>query len=146
MKLILAIVAIGIAVFLFRRSRQSRIAAPARATAPRRAVAPQRPLAQSSRFHAVSVACGKSACSAARAMGNTRILSSESPLLPLPDCDAAVCDCRFVHHNDRRRSEDRRDPYRNVRGGPGEPFRQFEKDRRWRIERRNDEPGGYFSA
>jgi len=138
MKLIIGIVVLGIAAFLWRRAqRQSRPAA--RKAAPAAQLLPR----QSSRFHAVSIAASKSACDAAKAMGDKRFLSRESPHLPLPDCNAAVCECRFIHHRDRRRNEDRRDPYRGVLSGDKG---QFDRERRRRPERRNSEPQGYFSA
>ena len=65
---------------------------------------------QSTQFHAVSLKLARNACDAARAMEGRRFLSNAAPRIPLPDCDAAECNCRFVHHKDRRSGEDRRDP------------------------------------
>jgi hypothetical protein len=62
----------------------------------------------SSRFHAVSIRYDSSACAAARSMEGRRFLSGAAPKLPLPECDVAVCKCRFRHHSDRRTGKDRR--------------------------------------
>ena len=55
-----------------------------------------------SQFHAVSLKVGGTACDAARAMTGRRFLSAAAPKLPLPDCDVLECNCRFIHHKDRR--------------------------------------------
>ena len=39
----------------------------------------------------------------------TRFLAGEAPLLPLPNCTAPHCLCRYAHYEDRR-ERDRRDP------------------------------------
>jgi hypothetical protein len=59
-------------------------------------------------FHAVSVQSTDSACEVAKGMAGQRFLSGAAPRLPLPECDAAECRCRFSHHKDRRSGEDRR--------------------------------------
>lgn len=71
-------------------------------------------LASTSEFHAVSVRFPKNACAAAKALAGQRFLASAAPRLPLSNCDAAQCTCRFIHHKDRRSGEDRRNPF-----GPG---------------------------
>lgn len=58
-------------------------------------------------YHSVSVLPGQKACSAAKACAKTRFLSAEAPPVPLRNCDAAECSCRYQHFADRR-SESRR--------------------------------------
>jgi hypothetical protein len=53
--------------------------------------------------HAVTVVTGPKACAAARALAERRFLSREAPKLPLRSCDCASCECRYAHHEDRRR-------------------------------------------
>jgi len=53
-------------------------------------------------YHAVTISPGDSACEAAKALVNKRILSREASMLPLKGCDAQSCQCRFVHYDDRR--------------------------------------------
>jgi len=53
-------------------------------------------------FHAVSVQPGPSACQTARDCAEKRFLSAEAPTLPLAGCDATRCNCRYLHHQDRR--------------------------------------------
>lgn len=62
-------------------------------------------------YHAVSIKFQKDACNAAKAMAGRRFLATAAPKLPLPDCDAAACACRFAHHDDRRSGKDRRSPF-----------------------------------
>lgn len=59
-------------------------------------------------YHAVSVKPPLvGACMAAQRCAGKRFLSTEAPTLPLAQCDAASCQCRYRHHEDRR-SESRR--------------------------------------
>lgn len=60
-------------------------------------------------YHAVSIACGTSACNEARQVQGVRFLSAEAPRLPLRGCDAARCACRYQHHADRREADRRND-------------------------------------
>lgn len=65
-------------------------------------------------FHAVSVETGARACDEARAIEGTRFLSTSAPMLPLKGCGNPACQCRYVHHNDRRGSlRDRRVNFAN---------------------------------
>ena len=59
-------------------------------------------------YHAVSIETGSRACEAARALEGRRFLSSSAPMLPLNGCNSTTCQCRYVHHSDRRASRDRR--------------------------------------
>jgi hypothetical protein len=61
----------------------------------------RKPRAQNS-YHAVSVRCGLESCKAVRALKDVRFLSADAPSLPLPQCDASHCECRYQHHDDRR--------------------------------------------
>ena len=59
-------------------------------------------------YHAVSIRFSSNACKAARELEGRRFLSNAAPRLPLPECDVLECNCRFVHHKDRRSGDDRR--------------------------------------
>jgi len=62
-----------------------------------------------SKYHAVSIHCGKNACQAAQDKLGKRHLSAEAPLLPLHHCDRPdQCDCRYQHYDDRRGDPRRR--------------------------------------
>lgn len=105
--------------------------------AARKGEAPQRPARSvDTTYHAVSIRVGETACSAAREMLGRRFLSCAAPRLPLADCDAAACDCRFVHHDDRRSGKDRRSPFAPAcsAGDTG----SFREERRDRSDRRED--------
>ena len=65
----------------------------------------------STAYHAVSIKFDSQACSAAKDLDGRRFLSTVAPRLPLPECDAPECNCRFAHHEDRRSGKDRRSPF-----------------------------------
>jgi hypothetical protein len=88
----------------------------------------------STAYHAVSIKLAANACEAAREMSGRRFLSSAAPRLPLPECDALDCRCRFVHHKDRRSGTDRRSPF--AAAGFGGGTGSYEKERRAGIDRR----------
>ena len=90
-------------------------------------------------FHAVSLSSLASACAAAKALQGERFLSNSAPKLPLPECGAATCKCRFIHHSDRRSGEDRRDIYGSALGGGRTG--QFKQEQRNQGERRTNPPG-----
>lgn len=92
------------------------------------------PLADGSgRFHAVSIRFGANPCHKARHLHGQRFLSEAAPRLPMDGCDATDCDCRFVHHADRRTGGDRRSPFQSGFGGSA---LRVEENRRARPDRR----------
>jgi len=74
-------------------------------------------------YHAVSIEPGARACAAANDARGKRFLSSAAPMLPLRECTRATCQCRYVHHNDRRVLRDRRVNFAN-------PHAHLKTDRR----------------
>jgi hypothetical protein len=70
---------------------------------------PDEPLTSRQRWHAVAIVASGSACAAARGCKGERYLSVDAPRLPLPGCDAAVCDCTYRHFADRRQEARRAD-------------------------------------
>lgn len=98
--------------------------------------------ATGTKFHAVSLKYAANACDAAKDMEGRRFLSSAAPKIPLPECDALECKCRFVHHKDRRSGDDRR----NVWGqgfGSGSTG-QYPKEQRKGSDRRDGSPDEFF--
>ncbi len=90
-------------------------------------------------FHAVSIKFDADACLHAKALQGRRYLAREAPALPLKNCDADACNCRFVHHEDRRSGKDRRSPFGS--GGMGAVTGRFEQERRQGGDRRkHDDP------
>lgn len=59
-------------------------------------------------YRAVSLACDSESCGEVALMGARRFLLDETPDLPLSQCSAKRCACRYVHHEDRRNGIDRR--------------------------------------
>jgi len=90
-----------------------------------------RPAVQRKDFRAVSIECGTNACGAARRLEGKRALHAQIPQVPLSQCDAESCECRYKHYNDRRSDEDRRMEYLNMAGaGKGRTNRRDYADRR----------------
>lgn len=136
MDIVLSFVVIAalIALLIFLRSKgnsRNRRPAPARPAATK----------QDSAFHAVSISYAQNACQAARNMEGRRFLSSAAPRLPLAECDVLECKCRFIHHKDRRRGDDRRNPYLSqfASGDTGAHLKEQRKNR----ERRDDPPESF---
>jgi len=61
------------------------------------------------RWHAVAIVPGAGHCKAAESAKGRRFLSAEAPLLPLRECNAAACTCKYRHHDDRRGAPRRSD-------------------------------------
>ena len=59
-------------------------------------------------YHAVSIEPGSKCCDDAGKLEGQRFLASTAPMLPLPGCTFATCQCRYTHYNDRRAARDRR--------------------------------------
>ncbi len=97
-----------------------------------------RPRKKTTAYHAVSIRFPKDACDAAKAMAGRRFLATAAPQLPLPDCDATACTCRFAHHDDRRSGKDRRSPFSPTSTIVGTGSYEVEKraggDRRHKVE------------
>ncbi|MDJ0814378.1 MAG: hypothetical protein QNJ23_11690 [Woeseiaceae bacterium] len=89
---------------------------------------------KSTEFHAVSIRFESNACKAARELEGRRFLSSAAPRLPLPECNVLECNCRFVHHKDRRSGRDRRSPFGP--GGIGGSTGKYEQEQRTGSDRR----------
>lgn len=66
---------------------------------------------EEARYRAVSIRPGEGSCEAARQFGKMRFLCAKAPRLPLPECAAAACNCRYLHYADRRTGRDRRRSY-----------------------------------
>jgi hypothetical protein len=84
-------------------------------------------------WHAVSIVPGRNACPAVRELGRKRWLSAEAPRFPVAGCTAAVCDCRYKHHADRRAKPRRgsdREEVTPPRGNAAAERRSRARDRR----------------
>jgi hypothetical protein len=82
-------------------------------------------------WHAVSIQCSEGACAAARGLSKRRWLSFEVPMFPLPNCDAAACECRYRHHADRRATQRRlQDRTGILTAAPAEERRKTRRGRR----------------
>jgi len=93
-------------------------------------------LTDHSKYHAVSVKHGANACAAVSEISGQRFLASQAPDLPLPGCDADQCDCRFIHHDDRRSGKDRRSPF--TPGGVAAATGSYAGERRQSSDRRDE--------
>jgi hypothetical protein len=79
-------------------------------------------------YAAVSVACGEGACFRAEAISGIRFLVDEAPLLPMPNCAAETCTCRYFHFRDRRSFLGNRRSSTGLEGVSDRP--RFVRDRR----------------
>lgn len=59
-------------------------------------------------YRCVAIRPGQEACPTVRNLAGRRFLAQAAPLLPLDDCTAAGCGCRYDHFADRREHERRR--------------------------------------
>jgi len=59
-------------------------------------------------FRCVEIKTDGRACEHVQSLKNKRILVEFAPLIPLNNCDATECNCRYVRYNDRRSGIDRR--------------------------------------
>ena len=84
-------------------------------------------------YRGVAIRPGKDGCASAKSLEEQRFLAQEAPRLPLPDCDASICQCRYSHFEDRREHQ-RRSSYALARGpgGPGSVEHRTGSDRRRR--------------
>jgi hypothetical protein len=85
-------------------------------------------------YRGVAIKPGKNGCASARTLEERRFLALEAPRLPLPNCDATVCQCRYSHFEDRR-EHDRRSSHALARGlgsGTGNLEHRTGSDRRRR--------------
>lgn len=114
MKILFVLVAVVLAIVVFRHLRSSTKPAGKSSVASKRvkAVRAASTAAESSNtYHAVSVKCGPGACEQALALDKKRFLSAEMARLPLADCTSTDCRCKFVHYPDRRDADsDKRAP------------------------------------
>jgi len=63
-------------------------------------------MSQGQKFPAVTIAKPSKCCEAVGALEGKRILASQAPKLPMPDCTMPDrCRCRFQKYSDRREDE-----------------------------------------
>lgn len=139
MSITIGIVLIAVLIALIVASRRNQPATVNRPPLPNRGQS--KPNTQ---FHAVSIHFVDSACEAAKSMTGKRFLAGAAPRIPLPECNAPECKCRFVHHDDRRSGVDRRGQY--VPNGLAGNGGYTGKERRYRGDRRGgNEPQNFFT-
>lgn len=108
MKIIFILVVIAVAIMLFLRNRSpSGQPGKGKPSARKQARAIQRkstsrPVKTGEDFRCTSIKPGGNACEAAKNLEGKRFLHSDVPHLPLTDCSAAQCSCKYNHHDDRR--------------------------------------------
>jgi hypothetical protein len=60
-------------------------------------------------FHGISIEFDEdTACDAVKALANQRLLSNAVPPLPVVGCTSTNCQCKYIHHDDRRGEDDNR--------------------------------------
>jgi hypothetical protein len=84
-------------------------------------------------YHCVAIHHRDGACVAVERLSGQRFLSKDAPPLPLPACNAPECRCRYVHFDDRRQGDERRNPHpmlAHIGGYQGRERRAGEERRR----------------
>ncbi len=137
MKIAFIVVAVVLAVFLFRILRSSSRPAGRSGTSARTMRAARvasTPAQGSNAYRAVSVKCGRGACDEVLALGKRRFFPEQLGKLPLADCTSLDCQCKFQHHPDRRDSDgDKRAPTAlrsELHVATGKPERRTQAGRR----------------
>jgi hypothetical protein len=82
-------------------------------------------------YRCVKIVAGAQACQSVHAFQSKPILVNDAPRLPLPSCQVAQCDCKFIRLDDRRSGEDRR-----MRSAEAEANARIYADKRIRRDRR----------
>jgi len=59
-------------------------------------------------YHAVSCRSGAGSCEAVEEINGQRFLVEDAPQLPLDACTKERCKCKYLHHQDRRDTDDDR--------------------------------------
>jgi hypothetical protein len=105
--LLMALAGIVVLLFLRRRKTNSNKGSKRTSGKGKKASTPT----QSKPFRATTIVPGAMACDAAVALAEKPFLDSNraTPPLPLPNCTAPHCRCKYVHRDDRREEDiDRR--------------------------------------
>ena len=106
------------------------------------------PPGENNPFASVSVHCDKGACDAAREISGIRHLVDEAPALPLAQCSADACYCRYFNYGDRRSLLSNRRSNGRARNGlwqnnrrSGQERRKLKIDfRRWKTHQKQTGP------
>lgn len=106
----LIVIGVIAAVVLLKHLITPKPAAGAANTRPRRVAKKTAERAVCTRlpYHAVSCRSGAGKCAAVKAIKNQRFLVEDAPQLPLADCTSERCECKYLHHEDRRDNDDDR--------------------------------------
>lgn len=111
--LLLVIVAAVVAFLVMRSGKGKSPTTRNKPRSPARSGSASRAKARVNPYSATSISFDDTACDAVKAIGDRLFLDADrdTPLLPLPGCDAPRCNCKYVHREDRREvGEDRRHP------------------------------------
>ncbi len=112
MKIVIGVVVLLLAAFLYFRNSRSVASSHGRTARPGASLHPKSARTQAAPrpYRATSIVPGPNACAAAAELQDTRFLDAQgaTPALPLDGCDAGSCQCRYAHYTDRRDSSDDR--------------------------------------
>jgi hypothetical protein len=67
------------------------------------------PETTTTRWKAVRVKAGLMCCKSAERMRGQVYLTAAAPAFPLEGCKSKSCECKYIHMNDRREDDDRRE-------------------------------------
>jgi hypothetical protein len=105
---LLIVIALAI-VIVFTVKRRQASAKTVKERAPARTAVKTSTSTRAKDYRAASLQVTKTSCPAAKSLAAKRLLVSDTPAIPLKDCDRmAECTCTYRKHEDRRQSDDRR--------------------------------------
>lgn len=91
------------AMGFFSRSKDKKKTVPVVRPGPRKAPVYAREEPKTADYRGVEVIPHPSGhCEAVEKIAGKRLLADEAPALPLPECDAEECNCRYAQYKDRR--------------------------------------------
>lgn len=70
---------------------------------------PTQSTSSTTQWKAVKVKTGLMCCKRAERMRGQVFLTAEAPTFPLKDCKVKTCECKYLHIDDRRDGDDRRE-------------------------------------
>ena len=76
---------------------------------PARQPAGKKSISSKPQWAAVKVKTGLMCCKSVEKIRGKVFLTGEAPVFPLKDCKVKACECKYIHMNDRREGDDRRE-------------------------------------
>jgi hypothetical protein len=112
----IALILVGVAAAAFvLRSNKQKLKKDINTGAKKRNSSQKSPSKPINPYRATAIICGDNSCEAVKTISGKRFLDADKdiPKIPLPNCDAQKCSCKYEHYLNRRDTQEIR------RGPPG---------------------------